>query len=60
MPAIVVLDAEEIVVKAEDIAMWKDLIETANLALPLLKEVLPVLSLVVQWAQVLHLLHPAK
>jgi hypothetical protein len=27
MPAIVVLDAEEIVVKAEDIAMWKDLIE---------------------------------
>jgi hypothetical protein len=36
MPAIVVLDAEEICVKAEDIAMWKDLIETANLALPLL------------------------
>jgi hypothetical protein len=65
MPAIVVLDAEEIFVKAEDIAMWKYLMETANLARPLLKEVLPVLSLVAQWVQVLaiavlHLLHPAK
>jgi hypothetical protein len=65
MPAIVVLDAEEIFVKAENIAMWKDLMETANLARPLLKEVLPVLSLVAQWVQVLaiavlHLLHPAK
>jgi hypothetical protein len=55
MPAIVVLDAEEMFVKADDIAMW----------MPLLKEVLPVLSLVAQWVQVLaiavlHLLHPAK
>jgi uncharacterized NAD-dependent epimerase/dehydratase family protein len=55
MPAIVVHDAEEMFVKADDIAMW----------MPLLKEVLPVLSLVAQWVQVLaiavlHLLHPAK